>query len=162
MEDHLVSDLRNLGYNAFSAYDQYGPKTFQNMTEEQATKKLARENVDAVLTIVLLDKQRERYYMPRTIVYSPYMSYHNRVWGYYYSLNSRIEEPGYYEVTTKYFWESNFYDLAQNKLLFSVQTQSFEPSSAGDLAHEYGQKIIQQMIKNSVLQKQQERELKAM
>ena len=162
MENHLVDDLRNLGYNAFSAYDQYGPKTFQNMTAEQATKKLARENVDAVLTIVLLDKQRERYYMPRTIIYSPYMSYHNRVWGYYYSLNSRIEEPGYYEVTTKYFWESNFYDLAQNKLLFSVQTQFFEPSSAGDLAHEYGQKIIQQMIKNNVLQKQQEKELKAM
>lgn len=162
MENHLVGDLRALGYNAFSAYDQYGPKTFQNMTEEQATQKLAKENVDAVLTVVLLDKQKERYYVPRTVVYSPYMSYHNRVWGYFYLLNNRIEEPGYYQVTTKYFWESNFYDLVQNKLLFSVQTQSFEPSSAGDLAHEYGQKIIQRMVKNNVLQMQNEKQLKVM
>ena len=162
MESHLVQDLKDLGYNAFSAYDQYGPKTFQNMTEEQANKKLMEDNVDAVLTIVLLDKKKERYYVPARVVYSPYMMYHSRVWGYYYSLNSRIEQPGYYQVTTRYFWESNFYDLTQNKLLFSVQTQSFEPSSASDLAHEYGQKIVQSMVKNNVLQRQQEKNLKAM
>jgi hypothetical protein len=161
MENHLVGDLKDLGYNAFSAYDLYGPKMFQNVTEEQANKKLARDNVDAVLTIVLLDKEKERYYVPRTVIYSPYVMYHNRMWGYYYSLYNRIDDPYYYNVTTKYFWESNFYDLAQNKLLFSVQTQSFEPSSTGDLAHEYGQKIIQNMTKNSVLQRQ-EKTIKAM
>lgn len=162
MESHLVQDLKDLGYNAFSAYDQYGPKMFQNMTEEQANKKLAKDDVDAVLTIVLLDKQKERYYVPRTVIYSPYVTYHNRMWGYYSSLQNRIEEPEYYQVTTKYFWESNFYDLSQGKLLFSVQTQSFEPSSAGDLAHEYGQKIVQSMVKNDILQKQQPKLIKAM
>jgi hypothetical protein len=84
------------------------------------------------------------------------------MWGYYSSLQNRIEEPEYYQVTTKYFWESNFYDLSQGKLLFSVQTQSFEPSSAGDLAHEYGQKIVQSMVKNDILQKQQPKLIKAM
>ena len=162
MESHLVQDLKDLGYNAFSAYDQYGPKMFQNMSEEQANKKLAKDDVDAVLTIVLLDKQKERYYVPRTVIYSPYVTYHNRMWGYYSSLQNRIEEPEYYQVTTKYFWESNFYDLSQGKLLFSVQTQSFEPSSAGDLAHEYGQKIVQSMVKNDILQKQQPKLIKAM
>lgn len=162
MESHLVQDLKDLGYNAFSAYDQYGPKMFQNMTEEQANKNLEKDDVDAVLTIVLLDKQKERYYVPRTVVYSPYMTYHNRMWGYYYSLHNRIDDPGYYQVSTKYFWESNFYDLSQSKLLFSVQTQSFEPSNADDLAHEYGQKIVQSMVKNDVLQSQQSKPIKAM
>jgi hypothetical protein len=161
MENHLVADLKDLGYNAFSAYEVYGPKMFQNMTEDQANKKLAGDDVDAVLTIVLLDKLKERYYAPKTVIYSPYVMYHNRMWGYYNSLYNRIDDPYYYDVTTKYFWESNFYDLTQNRLLYSVQTQSFEPSSAGDLAHEYGQKIIQSMTKNNVLQKQ-EKILKAM
>ncbi len=66
-----------------------------------------------------------------------------------------IDVPDYYDVSTKYFWESNFYDLTLNKLLFSVQTQSFDPSSVSDLAHEYGQKIIQSMTKTGVLQKQE-------
>lgn len=155
MENHLVDDLKALGYNAFSAYQEYGPKMFQNMTEQEANKTLSKDDVDAVLTIVLLDKQKERYYVPRTIIYSPYVLYHSRMWGYYYSLSSRIDVPDYYDVSTKYFWESNFYDLTENKLLFSVQTQSFDPSSVSDLAHEYGQKIIQSMTKTGVLQKQE-------
>lgn len=155
MENHLVNDLKELGYNAFSAYDLYGPKMFQDMSESEANQMLAKDNVDAVLTVVLLDKQRERYYVPRRVMYSPYVTYHSRMWGYYHSLYMRIDEPDYYETATKDFWESNFYDLSQNKLLFSVQTQSFEPASAGDLAHEYGQKIIQTMVKSNILQKQQ-------
>lgn len=162
MENHLVSDLKDLGYNAFSAYQLYGPKMFQDMSETEANKMLAKDNVDGVLTVVLLDKQRERYYVPRRVIYSPYVTYHNRVWGYYHSLYMRIGEPGYYEVTTKYFWESNFYDLTQDKLLFSAQTQSFEPASAGDLAHEYGRNIIQTMVKNNILKKQEATVAKAM
>ena len=115
MENHLVSDLKSLGYNAFSAYEEYGPKMFQNMT------------------------------------------YHSRIWGYYYSLNTRVGEPGYYQVTTKYFWESNLYDLIENKLLFSVQTQSYDPPSADASAHQYGQKIIQSIVKHGVLQPVQQR-----
>lgn len=162
MENHLVGDLKELGYNAVSAYEMYGPKMFQDMSETKANKMLAKDNVDAVLTIVLLDKQKERYYVPRNVIYSPYVTYHNRMWGYYHSLSMRIDEPGYYQVTTKYFWESNFYNLSQSKLLFSVQTQSFEPASAGDLAHEYGQKIVQSMLKNNILKKQESNVVKAM
>lgn len=162
MENYLVEDLKALGYNAFSAYQEYGPKMFQDMTEKEANEKLATDSVNAVLTVVLLDKQKEKYYVPARVVFSPYVRYHNNVWGYYYSMSSRIGEPYYYQVTTKYFWESNFYDLAKNKLLYSVQTQSFEPSSANALAHEYGQKIIQSMGRNKVLQNQNEKALKPM
>jgi hypothetical protein len=95
-------------------------------------------------------------------VYSPYATYHGRIWGYYNSLYNRIQEPGYYQVSTRYFWESNFYDLTENKLVFSVQTQSFEPPSTDALAHEYGQKIIQSMVKNNVLAKQQSPIIKTM
>jgi len=162
MENHLVGDLKDLGYNVFSAYQIYGPKMFQDMNEQEAMTKLVEDSIDAVVTVVLLDKQRERNYVPGRVMYSPYITYHRRVWGYYNSMYMRIEEPGYYEETTKYFWESNFYDLSVNKLLFSVQTQSFAPSSVDALGHEYGQKIIQTMVKNNVLQKQEEKIVKAM
>lgn len=154
MESHLVGDLKDLGYNAYSSYQVYGPKAFENLTEEKTNEQLAKEGVDGVLTIVLLDKQKERYYVPGRVMYSPYVFYHNHFWGYYHSIYTRIDSPGYYEETTKYFWESNFYDLANNKLVYSVQTQTFEPASTDKLAHEYGQKIIQNMVKSNVLQRQ--------
>lgn len=162
MEEHLVGDLKALGYNASSALSTYGPKAFEGLSEEQANKKLANDGIDAVITVVLLDKQKERHYVPGRVVYTPYVTYHNHLWGYYHSIYTRIGDPGYYEVTTKYFWESNFYDLSSNKLLYSVQTQSFQPSSADALAHEYGKNIIQSMIKDNILQKQEQKLAKAM
>ena len=151
MEEHLVGDIQKLGYRVFSAYKEYGPKAFDNMTEAQVNEKLAKDGIDAVITIVLLDKQREKYYVPGRVVYSPYNYYHGRFWEYYSSINHRIYMPGYYDVSTKYFWESNFYDLNSGKLLYSVQTQSFDPSSTDGLAHEYGQKIVDNMVKHGLL-----------
>jgi len=162
MEAHLVGDLKSLGYNALSAYEEYGPKVFENLNEDQAKMKLANSSVDAVIAIVLLDKKKERYYVPERVVYSPYYMYQNHFWGYYNSMYSRIGTPGYYEVTTKYFWECNFYDLRTDKLLYSVQTQSFEPNTTEAVAHEYGQKIVENMTKNKILQKQNAITQKAM
>src|SRR5439155_10469820 len=77
MELHLAGDLEALGYNVFSAFKVYGPKGFEHLTEEEAVKKLKNDGVDAVMTIVLLDKHKEKYYTPGSVAMSPYMSYHN-------------------------------------------------------------------------------------
>ena len=154
MENHLVGDLRALGYNAYSVLNEYGPKMFDNLSEQEANKKLQADSVDAVLTIVLLDKEKERYYVPSHVIFTPYYRYHNRFWGYYTTMHNRIITPGYYAVNTKYFWESNLYDLTTNELIYSVQTQSFNPFSTDDLAHQYGKMIVENMQKNNVLTKQ--------
>jgi len=67
MENHMVDDLRNLGYDAVSSLQEYGPKAFDKMDEEAALKKLHSSGVDAVITIVLLDKQKEKNYEVRSI-----------------------------------------------------------------------------------------------
>ena len=162
MEKHLADDLKSRGYQAFSAYEVYGPKAFEGFNEKQANEKLAGDGIDAVITVVLLDKQKERYYVPGRMVFTPYNYYRSHFWGYYSSIQYRIESPNYYEVTTRYFWESNLYDLNTKQLVFSVQTQSFEPASTESLAHEYGQKMMQSMEKNNILQKQVPEKLKAM
>ena len=152
MEKELVGGFKNLGYNAFSAYEVYGPGTFKNMTEEQANAKLSADGVDAVLTVVLLDKQKERYYVPGRVRFTPYFTYHDRFWRYYTSIYYRIDEPGYYDYSTRYFWESNFYDLSTNKLVYSVQTQSFDPQSTASLAAEYSRTIIKAMTNDKIIE----------
>lgn len=145
MENHFVGDLKILGYNAVSALNEYGPKAFESLDENATLEKLKNSGVDAVLTIVLLDKEKERNY-------SPAIPYQGRFWGYYGRYNRRISEKDYYVVNTKYYWESNFYKMNDEQLLYSVQTQSFDPASAESMGHEYGKMIVADMVKKNVLQ----------
>lgn len=154
MEQHIADDLRALGYNALCACETYSPKAFEGLTEKQAVQFIGSEGFDAVVTVVLLDKQKERYYTPARVQYSPYSIYHRRFWPYYSTMYGRVYEPGYYSVETKYFWETNLYDLTDWSLVYSAQSQSFDPESAKTMAHEYGLMIVKDMIKQKVLQKQ--------
>ena len=151
MENHLVEDLLQRGYKAESALTEYGPKAFDKIDEEAAIGKIKNTGVDAVITIVLLDKRKEKKYIPGNIYFSPYGYYYNHFWGYRSALYNRIYEPGYYVTDTKYFWESNLYDMSTQKLVYSVQTQSFEPSSTEKMGHEYGQIIVKDLLKNDIL-----------
>jgi hypothetical protein len=154
MENHLAADLKEFGYNAVSSLQEYGPKVFDKMDEEAAIEKLTDSGVDAVITIVLLDKKKERRYVPGTMYYSPYGYYYNRFWGYRLVLSRRIYETGYYVTDTRYFWESNLYDMKTQKLIYSVQTRSFEPANQESMAHDYGTLIVKNMVREKVLQNQ--------
>ncbi len=154
MEAHLVDDLKSKGYNAVGSLQEFGPKAFSNVTEAEALARLKQSNIDAVVTIVLLDKQKERNYVPGRMYYSPYVMYYNRFWPYYGTLNYRIYEPGYYVTDTRYFWESNVYEVSTQSLLYSVQTKSFDPANSENLGHEYGRLIIADIVKNNILLQQ--------
>jgi hypothetical protein len=162
MEQHLVNDLKEMGYDAVCSCDEYNPKAFENLNEEQSIDKLRNSGVDAVLTVVLLDKTQERYYVPGRVVYSPYTVYQGRFWRYSRVMYDRIYTEGYYTTNTKYFWESNLYDLASNTLVYSSQSQSFDPFTAESLAHDYGQTIIKDMVKKNVLADLKQPVLRAM
>ncbi len=151
MEMHLVGDLADKGYSAVSAIKEYGPKNFENMKETEVLDKLSGLGIDAVVTIVLLDKDRERYYVPGKVYYSPYSIHQRNFWGYYTTIYERIYSPGYYQENTRYFWESNFYDLKNRNLLYAVHTESFDPDSMDAMAHEYGLLIVNNMVKSGVL-----------
>lgn len=155
MENHFAGDLAALGYNAISSLKVYGPKSFENSTEKEVLSNLDSIGVDAVITIVLLDQKSERYYVPHKVYRSPYRTrfgfQHQNFWGYYSTTHTRIYTPGYYQVDTRYFWESNFYDMEKKQLLYSVQTRSFNPSGTESLAHEYGKMIVNDMVKHGVI-----------
>lgn len=155
MEQNIAADLRDLGYNVICACDEYNPKAFENMTEKEALAKLESGGVDAVLTIVLLDKIKEKYYVPGNVHYSPYAIYHDHFWGYYTTMYDRVYTKGYYVTGTKYFWETNLYSIDKNtELIYSAQSRSFDPQSTSDLTSGYGQMIVKDMLKKKVVRDQ--------
>ncbi|MFM8592227.1 MAG: hypothetical protein ACKOA3_04925 [Sphingomonadales bacterium] len=151
MEQSLAEHLRARGQEAVCACELYGPKEFDQLSEKEVLAKLSTSGIDGVLTIVLLDKERERYYVPGQMQYTPYGFYYDRFWGYSRTLYWRIYPPGYYSTNTRYFWESNLYDLSDSKLLYSAQSQSFDPSSSDELGKEYGKLIVDDMVGKGII-----------
>jgi len=154
MEDHLVGDLGQLGYNAWSSLSLYGRNGFEKLDSMAAYQKLKNDSVDAVVTIVLLNKTKEKYRVPDRKFNFTSGNSESRLWNYYSTMHGRVNSQEYYEELTKYFWESNFYDLERQQLIYSVRTESFDPISAAALGHEYGQMIVNNMVMNKVLSDQ--------
>jgi len=147
MEGFLVDALKAKGYNAVSAYTLYGPKMFSNKEEETVITQLRNSGIDEVFTITLLDKARERNFQPGGMYpYSPF-------WGYYNYWYGRVYSPGYMSVDTHFFWESNLYDVSSKKILYSVQSQSTNPSSSGSMGKDYSTAVIKNMIRQGILAK---------
>ena len=159
MEKHLVGDLKDIGYTAISSYEELGPQLPKSANEKSMLDKLQTKGVDAVLTVVLLDKKKERYYVPGKVQYTPYSTSNNHFPNYYNTLTTRVFSEGYYEDQTKYFWESNFYSGENEELLYSVQTTSFQSGSLESLAHQYGRTIILDMVKHEIFSKPDESQL---
>lgn len=152
MENQLVSELKERGVQALSAFTTFGPK-FSPQDEEKALKKLDEKGVHAVLTIVLLNKDKDKQFNPGNASIYP-VGYYRSWFGYYQTVYSRVYSPGYYTSSTKFFWESNLYDMDGTngkKLLYSAQSQSFDPSSISKLATEYSNKIVNDMAKQGLL-----------
>jgi hypothetical protein len=156
MEKHLAGDLNDLGYSAFAASDVYLPGTFVRGDTIKAIEAFNSKGFDAVLTVVLLKKEKEKYYVPGRTMHTPYAPYHDRLDLYYYTMYDRIQTEGYYETGTKMFWESNFYDRDSRKMIYSSQTESFELGSKESLAHYYGVLLANNLVKSKVLIKPEE------
>jgi hypothetical protein len=149
MENNLVQEMKARGVNAVSSFELYGPKSFKGMEEKEVVEKFTRENADAAITVVLLDRKKEKYYTPGTVSYYP--GYYSRFWGYYNTMYDRVYTPGYYTTTIDYFLETNLYTLSNDALQYSVQTRTSDPSDAQSMAGEVSKAVVKDMAKKGIL-----------
>jgi hypothetical protein len=150
MENEMVEDLQKKGFAAVSALAEYGPKAFSGMDEKQVMQELDKSKVDGVITVTLQDTDQSERYVPGSVRYEPYAIRYNRFYGYYQTFYNRVYTPGFTETRTNYFFETNLYDVNSNKLLYSAQSQSFDPSSAEQIAHEVAKAVVKDMEKNNI------------
>lgn len=152
IETHLVNDLVNKQYHAISSLDVYKEKAYKKLTPAEILKEFKSTGVDAVLSIVLLNKEKEEQYYPGGYFNQPVNNYGN-LDKYYSNVYERVLTPGYYIRTTNYYWQSNLFEVAADQLVYSVQTKSIDPYSTDLLAHENGLMIIKDMVKKKIIKK---------
>ncbi|MBK8521047.1 MAG: hypothetical protein IPL54_09240 [Chitinophagaceae bacterium] len=152
METHLMNDLIAKGYHAVSSMEVYKSKAYQKLTPKDIVDEFKLTGIDAVITIALLNKEKEEKYYPGGF-YSqpPNTNMFGNLDNYYSGIYERVYTPGYYITTTAYFWESSFFEVKAGKMIYSVQTNSFDPNTTETLAHENGIKIMKDMVKHKVI-----------
>ncbi len=153
IENHLADDLRELGYLALPSNKVFPTGTFIKGDTVRATTAIEGKGFDAILTIVLLDKKKERYYVPGKISEITYQGQPTRFDNYYSAITERTYIPGYYGEETKYMWENNFYDLYTKKMIYSARSRSFDIASKNTLAHTYGMLMAQSLVEKNILLK---------
>jgi hypothetical protein len=156
MERHLVDDLKAQGYLAQSALDVFGVKGLANMDQEDTYRKLYNNGFDGLITIALLDKQKEASYAPEIIKYYSSLYFYNRIWNYKYIQADLTDMENSSVVNSKFRWESIFFDLKKLTPLFVVQSKPVDPLSVEIESHNYGLMIVSEMIKHKLLKRRKQ------
>lgn len=150
-EGQLADRLNKLGYTAVTSIQEFGPKSFDKVNEEEVASQLKNSGFDAVITTAVIDKQQSENYQPGRVDIRPVGVVYNRFGRYYSTVYDRVYQPGYYTKSTDFVVETNLYDIKDGNLVYSAQTQSMDPGSANDLAAANSKHVIRDMQAQGVL-----------
>ncbi len=153
IENHMADDLKELGYNSVAANKIFPPGTFVKGDSARAKAAIEGKGFDGILTIVMLNKEKEQVYVPGNSIDNDYYNRFGRFDRYMTEVSDRIYLPGYYAEQTKYLWENNFYDLGSRQLIYSARTSTFDIASKTTLAHTYGLLMVQSLIHKKIILK---------
>jgi hypothetical protein len=152
IENHVVAELRDDGVNATSSLEKFPPNFLNDNPDKDAIlNKVKEENYSTILTINLLDSETETRYVEGT--YAPYTTYgyYGTFGTYYNNYYPTVYDPGYYTTTRTYFIESNLYDINTEKLIWSAQSETYEPATLESAAEGLADAIVDEMEDDNII-----------
>jgi hypothetical protein len=146
IEDSLVRELRGIGVDAVASHAIF-PQS--ELTAAIIKDKLPSTDRDSVMVTHLVDVKHEVVVVPeQTEVYGGYPAYADR-WGTYYAHSyTVVTSPAYAYETKKYILQTNLYDAADEKLVWTVVTESQEPASLDDAIAAFAGVVVKNVEQN--------------
>ncbi len=114
---------------------------------------IGRTGCDAVFVIAVLDVQSVETYNPGSAYYPMSYGMYGSYYGYYNHYYPQVYSPGYYSTDKTYYIETNFYDVASDQLLFSIQSEAYNPSSLDSWFKEYSYNLIKELKSEGLIEK---------
>jgi len=161
VEMALAEKLRSKGTKAIATFDIFPLVTkmaeikegrmSQDEIQQKVRQRVNDNKLDAVLIVTVLDKQKETRYVEGSSFSLGAPVYGYPYYGYYGYAYSTVYSSGYYETSTKYFIESNLYDVATEKLIWTGQTKTDNPESIEKEAPEFADIIVTEMFEKKAL-----------
>lgn len=146
IEVSMMNELQKAGISAATATNLFGPKGFKGLTEEQITIKLKGSAFTSVMIVSLVDKEKEKSYIPGSSYASPRVVGYSRYYRRYIVSYDRMYTPGYYKTNTNYVLEADIYTVNDDDaLVYSAQTKSYDPHDSKSLADNFARSIVNEL-----------------
>jgi hypothetical protein len=157
LENDIAATIISRGHKAIKSYevlpaDLKDPKP---PAVDALIEKIKASDCNAVFVSSLLDKNDEIRYSSGGTYYTMRTDYSwaGTFFGYYSHYYSTVSTPGYYSNDKTYFMQSNLFDKASQELMFSVQSEIFNPSSLASGSRTYISTLMKQLDKAKLLKK---------
>lgn len=150
VENAFADKARSKGYEVVLSHDVFPPNfTRENAPDRETMMSKIRElGCDAIFTIGVVDRTSETRYVPGSAAYSPFPQYRGAFWGYYTYWYPLMYQPGYYATDKTYFLEANLFDVATENLVWSVQSEAYNPGDIKKESQRYADLIVEQAEKD--------------
>ena len=147
VEDRMAAMIASRGQKVELSSAVFPPNLSisENFTREQMAEAIKRTGCDAVFVIALLDVKTVEYYQPGRAYYPMNYGMYGSYYGYYNHYYPQVYSPGYYSSDKTYYIESNFYDLEQDQLLWSIQSEAYNPSSLDSWFDRYSYNLLNEL-----------------
>jgi len=147
IEDRLAGIIASRGQKAVVSTSVFPPSftDAEEFTREQMAEAIKRTGCDAVFVLAVLDVKKEEFYQPSRAYYPMNYGMYGSYYGYYHYYSPMIYSPGYYTTDKTYYIETNFYDLEEDKLLFSIQSEAYNPSSLDSWFDKYSYDLLNEL-----------------
>jgi len=156
VEDRMAAIIASRGQKVVLASSVFPPNLSisENFSREEMAAAIKRTGCDAVFVIALLDVKAEEYYQPGRAYYPMNYGMYGSYYGYYNHYYPMVYSPGYYTSDKTYYIESNFYDLEHDQLLWSIQSEAYNPSSIDSWFDRYSYDLLNELKKEGLISDQ--------
>lgn len=155
VEGSMAKMITDKGATTLKSMDVLPPnftKVAEAKDRELLLEKLREKGCDAILTVALIDAKDEKRYVPGNESYYPMgYGYYGGFGSYYAYGYNNFYSPGYYTDDKIYYLEVNLYDAKSEKLVWSAQSKTYNPSSIEDFLKGYAQAVSDQMKKDGIM-----------
>lgn len=154
LENNLEQQGPMKNVKVVKSIDFFSPDFYQKIpAEKQLISQIKNSGADMILTVSMINKESDTRYVPGSHGYAPYPYYrwYGGFYSYYNYWRPMFYEPGYYVTDRTYFMETNLYDIATNKLIWSAQSQTVNPGSIDNFVNTYPKVLVDQLVKDGLL-----------
>lgn len=153
VEDRLAGIISSRGQKVVLSSAVFPPNLSisENFTREEMAEAIRRTGCDAVFVVALLDVKSVETYHPGTAYYPMSYGMYGSYYGYYNYYYPQVYSPGYYSSDNTYYIETNFYELDTDQLLWSIQSEAYNPSSIDSWFDRYSYDLLNELEKEGLI-----------
>ena len=147
VEDRMAQLIASRGQKVVVSSAIFPPNMTlsETFTREEMAAAIKKAGCDAVFVVALLDVQTVESYQPGTAYYPMSYGYYGSYYGYYNYHSPYVYSQGYYTTDKTYYIESNFFDVEKDQLLWSIQSEAYNPTSLDSWFDQYSRDLLNEL-----------------